>query len=49
MTVVTPARDMNHIAELGTNALAARTKHSDWIAHQLRILRQEWSLLTIHR
>ena len=31
------------------NVVHSRAKHGDWIAHQLRILCQQWSLLTIHR
>ena len=33
---------------MGIDALAARAERSDWITDQLRMLRQEWSLLTIH-
>jgi hypothetical protein len=36
------------ICAVGINALAARAERSDWITYQLRMLRQEWSLLTIH-
>jgi hypothetical protein len=42
-------RRADWICAVGINALAARAKRSDWITPQLRKLRQEWSLLTIHR